>query len=109
MHPLEEQQISVRDWRQIGLGVMGKAEMFIKLGIRYGSQESLDLVDKLGHILINSSMQQSALLAKQYGTFPKYRKSVMETPFFIENATEETISLVEKYGLRNSQLLTIAP
>jgi ribonucleoside-diphosphate reductase alpha chain len=109
LHPLEEQRISVRDWRQIGLGVMGKAETFIKLGIRYGGQESLDLVDKIGRTMINASMQQSALLAKEFGTYPKYDNDVMETPFFESNANEETRKLVEQYGLRNSQLLTIAP
>jgi ribonucleotide reductase alpha subunit len=109
LHPLEEQRESVTNWRQIGLGVMGKAETFIKLGIRYGSPESLKLVDRLGHIMINASMQQSAVLAKQYGTYPKYKDSVMKTPFFKANATEITKKLVEQYGLRNSQLLTIAP
>jgi ribonucleotide reductase alpha subunit len=88
---------------------MGKAETFIKLGIRYGGKESLELVDKIGRLMINAAMQQSAILAKEFGTYPKYKKSVMETPFFKENANEETKRLVEKYGLRNSQLLTIAP
>lgn len=109
LHPLEEQRESVKNWRQTGLGVMGKAETFIKLGIRYGGNESLELVDKIGHLMINTSMQQSAILAKEYGTYPKYKNSVMDTPFFKANATEETRQLVEKYGLRNSQLLTIAP
>lgn len=109
LHPLKEQQESVRDWRQTGLGVMGKAEMFIKLDIRYGSQESLELVNKIGYLMINAAMQQSAILAKEFGTYPKCKKSVMETPFFKANANEETKRLVEKYGLRNSQLLTIAP
>jgi ribonucleoside-diphosphate reductase alpha chain len=109
LHPLEEQKESVKNWRQIGLGVMGKAEMFIKLGLRYGGQESLDIVDKIGRLMINASMQQSAILASQHGTYPKYKKSVMETPFFIENANPETINLVKKHGLRNSQILTIAP
>lgn len=109
LHPIEEQRESVKNWRQTGLGLMAKAEMFIKLGVRYGSPESLDLVDKIGYLMINAAMQQSAILAKEFGTYPKYKKSVMETPFFKENANEETKKLVEKYGLRNSQLLTIAP
>jgi ribonucleoside-diphosphate reductase alpha chain len=36
LHPLEEQRQSVRDLRQIGLGVMGIADMLIMLGITYG-------------------------------------------------------------------------
>ena len=40
LHPLQEQRDSVRDWRQIGLGIFGLSDMLIKLGIRYGSKES---------------------------------------------------------------------
>lgn len=110
LHPLKEQQEVVRDWRQIGLGIMGLADMFIKLGIRYGSPESLELADKIGYVMINAAMQQSALLAKEYGTYPKYDKeATLSSPFFQYNADNITKTLVEKYGLRNSQLLTIAP
>lgn len=109
LHPLEEQRDSVAKWRQIGLGVMGKAEMFIKLGITYGDKESLKLVDEIGYSMINASMKQSALLAKEFGTYPEYTPNVMKSDFFIANANDEVKELVSKYGLRNSQLLTIAP
>ena len=36
-HPLKEQQDSVRDWRQIGLGIFGLADALIKMEISYGS------------------------------------------------------------------------
>ena len=110
LYPLEKQRQAVIDWRQIGIGVMGIADMLIKLGIRYGSVESINLCNKIGKQMINSALQQSALLAKEYGAYPKYKKEkVFKSPFFIENATQETKNLVAKYGLRNSQLLTIAP
>lgn len=110
LHPLQEQRDSVRDWRQIGAGVFGLADMLIKMKIRYGSQESLDISDKIGYHMINSAMQQSSLLAKEYGVYPKYKKDkVMASDFFKYNANEETIKLVEQYGLRNSQLTTIPP
>ena len=44
LHPLQEQQDSVRDWRQIGLGIMGLADMLIMLGVTYGSDESYNFV-----------------------------------------------------------------
>ena len=84
--------------------------MFIKLGIRYGSPESLELADRIGYVMINAAMQQSALLAKEYGAYPKYGKeATLSSLFFQYNADNVTKTLVEKYGLRNSQLLTIAP
>ena len=110
LHPLEQQKESSRKYRQIGLGLMGAADMFIKLDIRYGSKKSLDLIDEIGEVLVNEALQQSALLAKEDGVFPAYKKdAVLNAPFFKENASKETYELVEKYGLRNSQLLTIAP
>lgn len=109
LHPLEIQQQTVRDYRQIGIGVMGIADMLIHCEIKYGSNKSLELCDQIGTTLINGALQSSSLLAKEYGTYPKYKKCVMESEFFKNNATQETKELVQKYGLRNSQLLTIAP
>jgi len=110
LHPLKEQQNTVRDLRQIGLGIMGIADMFIKLGIKYGSEESLNVCDIIGFVMADTAIMQSSLLAKDYGIFPKYKKEcILNSPYFIENTTQQTKALVEKYGLRNSQLLTIAP
>lgn len=110
LHPLKEQRETSENLRQIGLGIMGLADMFIKLDIRYGSQESLDLIEKLGHIIINEALQESALLAKEDGSFPYYKKEAVLSSEFIKSvATDETVKMIEQYGLRNSQTLTIAP
>ena len=67
LHPLPEQREMSDNWRQIGLGILGLADMFIKLGIRYGSDESIDLINKIGKIMINEALKTSALLAKKQG------------------------------------------
>ena len=109
-HPLKEQIEVSRDLRQIGLGIMGLSDMFIKTGITYGSDESIQLSKKIGKAMINSALQESALLANINGTFPKYdKKSVLSSPYLNRVATKKTMELVEEYGLYNSQLLTIAP
>lgn len=110
LHPLQQQKDSVRDWRQIGLGIMGLADMLIKMGVTYGSQKSLDICQHIGSTMINTAITTSSLLAKELGAFPKYcKKDIMIADFFISNTNEQTKKIVEKYGLRNSQLLTIAP
>lgn len=110
MYPLEKQLETVIKWRQIGIGIMGLADMLIKMGISYGSKESLELCDKIGYAMINAALQQSALLAKEHGAYPMYSEEAVLSSMFIKyNATLETIELISKYGLRNSQLLTIAP
>ena len=110
LHTLKAQRDLSRDLRQIGLGIMGVADMFIKMGISYGSSESLNLINQIGRVLVNEALRQSALLAKEDGPFPRYRKEkVLASPFLKSNADKDVYALVEEYGLRNSQLLTIAP
>ena len=110
LHPLKEQRDSVRNWRQIGLGIMGLSDMLIKLKIRYGSEEALRLLNKIGRVFANEGLKQSALLAKQQGTFPKYDKeSTLKSSYLKEVADKDTLDLIEKHGLRNSQLFTVAP
>lgn len=110
LHPLKEQQESVAKWRQIGLGIMGLADMLIKLGITYGEEESLEICGKIGFAMADTAIATSAKLAKELGAYPACKiEEIIETPFFQANTSEATVELVKKYGLRNSQLLTIAP
>jgi ribonucleoside-diphosphate reductase alpha chain len=110
LHPLEEQRKSVSEWRQIGLGIMGLADMLIKMGITYGTDEAVHMCHNIGFAMADTAIATSALLAKEQGTFPKCNtEAIMSTPYFKANTTPETAKLVKQYGLRNSQLLTIAP
>lgn len=110
LHPLKEQQESVRKWRQIGLGIMGLADALIKLGLTYGQEDAVKLCDKIGFAMADAAIAASARLAKELGPYQECRiDEVMTTGFFEANTTEKTKEMVRKYGLRNSQLLTIAP
>ena len=110
LHPLKEQRESVSNYRQIGLGVMGIADMLIKLNLTYGSTESIEFCERISNIMLNSAVMQSALIAKDKGAFAKYnREAVFKSKFFMENIKNEVKEVVAKYGLRNSQLLTIPP
>lgn len=110
LHPLQEQKESVSDWRQIGLGIMGLADMLIKLGIAYGEDEAVKLCDKIGFEMADTAIAASALLAEEKGAYPKCcAREIIGTPYFQANATKDTAELVKKHGLRNSQILTVAP
>lgn len=102
LHPLEVQRDSVRDWRQIGLGIMGLADMLIKLGVTYGSEESLTICDNIGWNLANEALSTSIAIAKNKGEYPMFSDKVWESDFY-----KNHIGISEP--LRNSQLLTIAP
>lgn len=109
LHPLQEQRDSVRDWRQVGLGVMGVADMLIKMHLRYDSDEAIEHCRDISMAMANHAMYISSNLACEKGPYPKYTNDVVDTPFFRANADTLTKDMIENYGLRNSQLLTIAP
>lgn len=116
LHPLEEQRQSVHDWRQIGMGIMGLADMLIKMNIRYGSKESIELCDKIGNSMMKESILTSHLLARKYGSYPNYdADAIMNSEMFkyhMDNYLNDNPNIAKdiyKEGLRNSQLLTIAP
>lgn len=110
LHPLQEQRESVRDWRQIGLGIFGLADMLIKLGIAYGSDKSIELCDKIGFEMANQAIYTSSKLAKEYGVYPNYNaNAVLDSSYLMNNTNTKVLEFVNEYGLRNSQLLTIAP
>lgn len=110
LHPLPEQRESVERWRQIGLGIMGLADALIKLGVIYGEPEAVELCDKIGFAMADSALAASARLSKEKGAYAACNvDEIMRTGYFESNTTEKTREMVRKYGLRNSQLLTIAP
>lgn len=115
LHPLEEQRNSVRDWRQIGLGIMGFADMLLKMRCQYDSSRALDIIDMVGKTLVNTGLEESALLAMDTESFPECDLRLILASTFItvlrnSNVIEDnTIDLIKRYGLRNSQLFTIAP
>ena len=110
MHPLQEQRDSVRDWRQIGLGVFGIADMLIKMGIKYGDEKSLQLCDEIGQTMASQAILMSSSLACEFRPYPKYNMEyVGKSEFFKEHVDEEYRETILQKGLYNSQLLTIAP
>lgn len=109
LHPLNGQQETVRDWRQIGLGVFGIADMLVKMGIKYGSEESIELFDKIGKTIARNAIIESNNLARSYGAYPNYNDKVMKSKYIKNLFTKAELDELNLHGLRNSQLLTIAP
>lgn len=90
---------------------MGLSDMLIKMGVRYGSEGSILLCDSIGYAMANQSIITSSQLAKESSPFPKCNmEEIAGTEFFVNhiNDSYEYQSVIQN-GLRNSQLLTIAP
>ena len=110
LHPLEIQRETVRDWRQIGLGIMGFADMLIKLGIPYGSGQSITIIHKIGKAMNDAGLLESARLAKEKGAFVKCdNEKILKSTFMQHIKNDSVLNVIESDGLRNSQLFTIAP
>ena len=108
LHPLDIQKQTVADWRQIGLGIMGFADCLIKLGIPYGSKDSLRAIDVIGQAMNEAGINTSVELAVKKGSFPKFDADKILRSKFMEHMYQATKCNVTA-GLRNSQLFTIAP
>lgn len=138
LHPLNEQTESVKRWRQIGLGVMGFADALIKLGMVYGSTESFVFIKDVGSLMAYYSLLTSnkiaienpskkvdleydALLNTRYmlnlyttitedNTVCKFfRSNNIQNYKYDKKTIEDFMNSIYKYGLANSQLLTVAP
>ncbi len=89
-YPLPEIEAMVRGNRKIGLGVMGFADMLIKLEVPYNSPEALELAEKIMSFIADESRRVSEELAKTRGPFPNFGMSAVTSPR--RNATVNTIA-----------------
>jgi len=116
--------------RPVGLGVMGYQDMIQQLNIAFSSQESVEFSDKLFEFISYYSIEASSELAAEKGVYSTYKGSKWDRGLFpldtlkmyeeergVKIDTDFTSRLdwdtlkskVKQYGMRNSQLLAIAP
>ncbi len=104
-YPVSEIERMHKGNRKIGLGVMGWADMLIKLGIRYNSPSAFKLAREIMSFIRNHARNASSELAKQRGAFPNFKGSVYDAP---ETSLKGRHALYPN-GLRNATTTTIAP
>jgi ribonucleoside-diphosphate reductase alpha chain len=95
VYPLPEIREMTLATRKIGLGVMGWADMLILLGMRYDSNEAVDLAREVSHFIQETALAASMYLATERGAFPRW-------------ADDERCQKGWK-PLRNATVITIAP
>ena len=110
-HPLKEQREMAYNYRNVGLGIMGLADCLIKLGITYGSKDSISLMDSIMNVMFTSAVIESVNLAKERGAFPKYNPKLLDSTIITNHFTQKELDQIgaTTYGLRNCSLLSIAP
>lgn len=105
--PIKSQKNTALASRRLGLGITGLADAFIMLGVRYGSESSIEIADVIMQSICHAAYRASIELAEERGSFPAYRASEYTASDFILTLPREMIDAIMKNGIRNSHLTAI--
>ncbi|ELZ44049.1 ribonucleoside-diphosphate reductase [Halorubrum coriense DSM 10284] len=112
--PVDEIEEKVRDMRKIGLGIMGLAQLYVQLGVRYGSESGNEIARQLMTHINHESKLASHDLAEERGTFNDWADSKYANPTEYGDWFEHYTGLdadewEDGFPIRNHNTTTIAP
>ena len=112
--PVEKIEQKVRDMRKIGLGIMGLAQLYIQLGVQYGTEEGNEVARQLMTHINHQSKQSSHKLAEERGVFNDWEESKYANPTEYRDWFEHYTGLdadewEDGFPIRNHNTTTIAP
>lgn len=109
-HALPEQREMSKKFRNVGIGIMGLADLLVEMGITYGSENSVIFIRSIMKFLFREAVYASVNLAKERGNFPGYSSKVWDSQIIKNAFSKEEIEELKKTDkLRNCSLLSIAP
>ena len=108
-HALKEQADETVYARRIGLGIMGLANMLISMNLKYDSDKAIEFVDYLMKRIKETAYDESSNLAKEKGSFPAFVAKKHIERNFVKRLDKSILEKIERNGLRNSCILTVAP
>lgn len=108
-YPIPECRTVGEKSRRIGLGVTGLHYLLIKLGHKYGSDKSLEFLDRLFATIRNEAYMASVEIAKVKGSFPAFDFDKFSQEDFFKQLPVRLQNSIKKFGIRNAVMLTIAP
>lgn len=109
IYPLPQQEHEAKSKRRMGLGITGLANAGEALGHLYGTPGFLKFEADILDTLRDQCYIASALIAKDKGAFPLYDADKYLSGKFVKTLSDEARDMIEKYGIRNSHLTSIAP
>ena len=109
LFPLKAQEKAAGASRRIGLGITGLADMFAMLGLRYGSQQSIDVTREIMCTIRDTAYRTSVEIAQEKGVFPEYQKIKYGASTFVQELPHDVQEAIAQHGMRNSHLLAVAP
>jgi len=108
-YPLPEQKEEALTKRRMGLGITGLGNILTLMEMDYGSPNTLRFVRKLLRDLRNRAYEASSDLAAKRGSFPLFDADAYLSGKFIARLPLEVRNKIQKQGMRNSHLISIAP
>ena len=108
VYPLPAQELEAKSKRRMGLGVTGVANAIEALGHEYGSPMFLNTLEEIMKTIRDTCYRSSVSLAIEKGPFPLYRGEMLESDF-CKTLPNDLRDLIERHGIRNSHLLSVAP
>jgi len=109
LYPLPEQQREALDKRRIGLGITGLADALIMCGVRYGSDQAVDLTDRWMRRLRRAAMASSIDLARKKGPFPLFDRARYLEGEGVRTLDEDLRAGIARHGIRNGLVMSVAP
>lgn len=106
---LTQNDVAAHNSRRIGLGVMGLAEYLFAKGLRYGSKESIDEIERLMRRIRDVAYEASIKLAEEKGAFPKFDQILYPKASFVKKLPARIRMDIKKFGIRNCTTMAIAP
>lgn len=107
--PLEAQAAEARAKRRIGLGVTGLADALAMVGLRYGSDEAVEMTGRWMEIIRDAAYRTSVELAREKGAFPLFDRDAYLNGAFIRTLPRDIRDGIAEHGIRNALLTSIAP
>jgi ribonucleoside-diphosphate reductase alpha chain len=108
-YPLEAQRNEAYSKRRMGIGLTGLADLFIFMGLKYGSAESIHLAEEIMKTITYAAYESSIETAREKGSFPLFNSEKYCNGKFISSLPESIRKDIAKHGIRNSHLTSIAP
>lgn len=105
----EENEIASKNIRRTGIGTMGLGDAMIKMKVKYGSQECLEIMEKIYKTIRDVAYETSSDLAIEKGPFPKFEAGKYLQGHFIQRLPEHIKEKISEQGIRNAVILTQAP
>lgn len=102
-------EIQQKSERRIGLGIMGLADLMIKAGIKYGSEEGAEFTENLFNFMATEAYYASSNIAAEKGAFKFFDAEKLLESGFMKNMPNAVHEVIRERGLRNVTLLTVAP